>query len=155
MIEYGIFTFSEIWPFAKELVAKQWEEVDHRRKTSKLNVVEDFYKTAEEAGIHFIVAAIDGDKVAGYISLFYQDSPHTGTLHVVTDTVYVNSEYRHSGVGKEMIKIAEEEAKRIGAEHFMITFKNEYDHSSIVEDLGFFSYQTIYSKALVDKKEEE
>ncbi len=149
MITYRIASFSEVWEDVKELLILQWEEVDHRRKTSKLNIMEDWYKSVEKNGMHFVAVAEDDDKIIGYSSMFITQSPHTTSLHVASDVMYVIDEYRHSGVGTGLIKASEEEGIKRGAEHIMVTLKNDKPHENLVDDLGFFSYETVYSKVLV------
>ena len=148
MITYRTTTFTEAWPLIKDLVSDQWGEVDHRRKTSQLDVMEETYSKMEAIGVHYIVLAESDDTIVGYNSMFITNSPHTSTLHAVTDTIYVSPSVRGDGVGTGLIKGAEEEAKSRGAEHIMVTFKNDQGHPNIVEELGFFSYETIYSKAI-------
>lgn len=147
-IEYSLVGFREAFPKIKDLVSKQWEEVDHRRKTSKLKVMEETYNGLEDSGVHFLVIAESLGEVVGYISMFCTKSPHTGELHSTTDTIFVSPSVRGAGVGKGLIRLAEEESVVRGAKHMMVTFKNEFPHDNIVEDLGFFSYETVYSKAL-------
>lgn len=148
MILYETVGFREAWPQIKDLVALQWEEVDHRRKTSMLDVMETTYEAMEDKGIHYVVLATQEDIIVGYVSMFIVDSPHTGTLHATVDTIYTNSEMRDLGIGTGLIEEAEVEAKALGAQHIMVAFKNNQNHPNIVEELGFFSYETIYSKAI-------
>lgn len=130
----------------KSLIEAQWLEVDHRRKTGSLNVDFNKYIKMEELGIHFIVVAYKDTEIVGYNSMFASPSPHTGELTALTDTIYIKQAYRKEGLGSTMIKMAEQEAKDRGCEHIMVTFKNDQPHPTIVEDLGFFSYETIYAK---------
>ncbi len=130
----------------KELIATQWEEVDHRRKTSNLDVKFDKYLEMEELGVHFIVMAYDGADVIGYNSMFISPTPHTGEITALTDTIFIKKEYRQCGLGTELIRLAEEESKKRGATNIMVTFKNNDSHPAIVQELGFFSYETIYAK---------
>lgn len=132
------------------LLKLQWVEVDHRRKTSKLAVDFDKYIQMEEAGVHFMVVAYEGESLLGYNSVFLTPSPHTGELTALTDTIFVKREYRKGSVGKELIGLAEGFAKEKGAKHFMVTFKNDKPHDNIVEELGFFSYETVYAKYIGD-----
>ncbi len=130
----------------QDLVKLQWMEVDHRRKSSNLDVDFNQYLKLEELGTHFIVVTFSDEELVGYNSMFVSPSPHTKELTALTDTVYIKKEYRKEGLGGEMIRLAEEEAKARGAQHMMVTFKNGDSHPNIVEDLGFFSYETIYAK---------
>jgi GNAT superfamily N-acetyltransferase len=132
------------------LVEAQWLEVDHRRKTGSLDIDFSRYEKMEELGMHYMVFAFEGDKLIGYNSMLYSESPHTKELTALTDSMYILKEHRKSGIGSEMIKVAEVEAKRLGCKHIMVTFKNSHPHPSIVEELGFFSYETIYAKAIGD-----
>lgn len=133
-----------------ELLKLQWSEVDHRRKTSDLDVNFDTYLQMEKLGCHFMVVAYDNGSLLGYNSIFVSPSPHTGELTALTDTIFLKREHRGGDVGKEMIKLAEDKARSMGAKHFMVTFKNDKPHDNIVKDLGFFSYETIYAKWIGD-----
>jgi len=130
----------------RELVKYQWLEVDHRRKTSALDIDFNKYLKLEEAGFHYMVVAFSDKELVGYNSMFASPSPHTGELTALTDTIFIKKEYRKGGLGSTMIKLAEEEAKTRGCAHIMVTFKNDQPHPEIVKELGFFSYETIYSK---------
>lgn len=132
------------------LVEEQWLEVDHRRKTSKLDVDFNKYIKMDDLGIHFIVLAYTDEELVGYDSMFISPTPHTGEITALTDSMFIKREYRKGGLGTTMIKMAEGEAKARGAKHMMVTFKNDSPHPEIVKDLGFFSYETIYAKALGD-----
>lgn len=133
-----------------DLLEAQWLEVDHRRKTGSLDVDFDKYIQMEELGVHYMVFAFEGDLLVGYSSMLYSESPHTKQVTALTDSMYIRKEYRKGGLGSKIIKIAEKEAKVRGCDHIMVTFKNTHPHPSIVEDLGFFSYETIYAKAIGD-----
>ncbi len=148
MITYKITSFSDVWEDIKDLVSDQWGEVDHRNTTSSLNVMEDWYKSAESSGMHYMVLAEDDERVVGYSSMFIMDNPHTSSLHVISDVIYVISDYRGSGVGQELIKASEEEGKNRGADHMSITLKNGHSHENLVKGSGLSPYETVYSKAL-------
>lgn len=134
----------------KELVWTQWDEVDHRRKTSILDVDFSRYLQLDAAGIHYAVVAFDGNELIGYNSMLIAESPHNREMTATTDTIFIKKEYRKGGLGTQMIKIAEEEAKKRGATNIMVTFKNSDSHPEIVKELGFFSYETIYAKHIGD-----
>lgn len=133
-----------------DLLELQWLEVDHRRKTGSLDVDFDQYLKMESLGVHFLVVAYTDDKLIGYNSMFVSPSPHTGELTATTDTIYISKEYRKFGIGSSLIELAEYESTKRGCKHIMVTFKNDQPHPTIVEDLGFFSYETIYAKHIGD-----
>lgn len=135
----------------ESLLKLQWEEVDPRRKTTELNVDFDKYLEMEGLGVHFIVVAYEEGNLLGYNSMLLTPSPHTGELTALTDTIFIKKGSRHTGVGREMIRVAEEVARSKGAEHYLVTFKNEFKHDGIVEDLGFFNYETVYAKYIGDE----
>ena len=130
------------------LVEMQWLEVDHRRKSDGLNIDFDKYLKMEELGVHYIVLAYTDEAIVGYCSMFCSESPHTKDLTSLTDSMYILKEYRSLGLGTSMLAKAEEEALLRGCRHMMVTFKNSQPHPNIVEELGFFSYETVYSKKL-------
>lgn len=130
----------------KDLINCQWGEVDHRRKTSDLNVDFSKYLQMEELGIHYIVMAFSNEELVGYNSMFSAPSPHTGEMTATTDTIFIKKDYRKEGLGSTLVKMAEEEAKARGCKHIMVTFKNNQPHPNLIEELDFFSYETIYAK---------
>ncbi len=153
MITTYVKMFSELWgDELQTLLQMHWNEVDHRRKTTEMNIVKDFYDKIEATGMHYIIAAYDQEKLIGYMSMFIAPSPHTGTLHATTDVMFVHPEYRNKNIGKELIKSSEQEAKRRNAEHIMVTFKNNVDHSKLVDGLDYYNYETIYSKYIGKKQ---
>jgi GNAT superfamily N-acetyltransferase len=150
-IEYKVMGFREVWPLIKDLVALQWEEVDHRAKESKLAVVEETYNSMEDLGLHYTVVAIgEDDKIFGYASMMITDNPHTSEKTALSDTMYISKEMRGEGYGADLIVAAEEEAIALGAVRVCITLKNTHNHDSLIEPLGYYSYETTYSKFLKD-----
>lgn len=145
-----ILEYTEAKEQLESLLGLQWCEVDHRRKTSELDVDFDKYLKMEEMGVHFIVVAHTDKELVGYNSMFVSPSPHTRELTALTDTIFIKKEYRSEGLGSELIRVAEIEAKERGAKNIMVTFKNDSPHPEIVKDLGFFSYETIYAKYIGD-----
>jgi GNAT superfamily N-acetyltransferase len=113
-----------------KLVEEQWLEVDHRRKTSELNVDFTKYEQMDGLGVHFIVLAYTNEELVGYDSMFISPSPHTGEVTALTDSMFIKRKYRKGGLGTTMIKMAEEEAHSRGAKHMMVTFKNDSPHGS-------------------------
>ena len=136
----------------ESLLSAQWLEVDHRRKTSEFDPDFDQYLSMQDIGMHYIAFSFDDDEIVGYMSMFCAKSPHTREVTATTDTVYINRDYRKNGLGIKMINECEKEARARKARHIMITFKNDQKHPSIVEDCGFFSYETIYSKFIGEKQ---
>ena len=133
-----------------QLTLSQWDEVDHRRKTSDLNLDYDKYIMMGNAGMHFIVLAHTDIDLIGYLSIFIVESLHTREITALTDTIFIKKEYRKGGLGSDMIAKAEAECKARGAKNFMVTFKNDSPHPEIVKQSGFFSYETIYAKYIGD-----
>jgi GNAT superfamily N-acetyltransferase len=150
MIEYSIVGFTEAWPQIRNLVKSQWGEVDHRAVESHLDVMEQTYTNMEDLGLHYVVLATEDKEVFGYDSMMITENPHTSELTALTDTMYISPEKRKAGLGREMIKVAEEEAVRRGALRMCIVLKNNQRHEDLVDGLGYFSYETIYSKYLKD-----
>jgi GNAT superfamily N-acetyltransferase len=150
MITFETVGFREVWPLIKDLISLQWDEVDHRAKESKLQVVEETYCSMEDLGVHYVVLVKDDDTIIGYSSMMLTDNPHTGEKTALTDTMYIHPEYRKQGVGREMIKASEEEATSRGAVRMCIVLKNNQEHDSLVDNLGYYSYETTYSKFLKD-----
>lgn len=135
-------------PKFNALLARQWEEVDERRKTSELSVQWGNYIASDTAGMHMWVLAERGDKVLGFVSMFLCPSMHTGELTALTDTMYVLQEERGTGVGTELLSRAEVWVREAGAKHMMVTFKNDVNHAPLAERLGLFNYETVYCKPL-------
>lgn len=150
MIEYKIYTFSECYTSIEELVNYQWNEVDERRKKVDLNVGSSYYLGLEKLGWHFVVIAEEEGVPLAYCSTLCSPDGHTSILQGAIDTIFCPEEVRGLGLGTEMIKAASEECLKRGAAYMLITFKNNVDHHRLVEDLGYFSYETVYCKFLGD-----
>lgn len=148
MITYEVTGFTESWPLVQEIVKAQWIEVDHRAVESKLKVMEETYSKMEELGLHYVILAKEDGEVFGYDSMMITENPHTEELTALTDTMYISPEKRKLGLGREMIAAAEEEAIRLGAVRMCIVLKNNQKHEDLVDGLGYYSYETTYSKYL-------
>lgn len=136
--------------YFKGMIETQWDEVDHRNENSSLDVDFDKYIQMEEMGIHFLVLAFSKTDIVGFNSILISPSPHTKELMAYTDTIYVSKDHRGTGLGLDMIKVAEYEARSRGCKHMSVTFKNGTDHDNLVEEIGFKPYEVVYSKFIGD-----
>ena len=145
---FKITGFRESWAKIKDLVAKNWEEVDDRADKLDLKVVEKFYEDLEDLDQHFVVVAYCGEKVIGYSSMFVMNNPHTGTLHGSSDVLYVDPDYRGDELGVDLIALSEIKAVSMGAEYLSFTFKSNAPHKGLTERLGFTQSEVVYNKVI-------
>ncbi len=90
-----------------------------------------------EQGYPVLVAIDDEQQVAGYAS-FGPWRPHDGFRHTVENSVYVNPDHRGGGIGRSLMQVLIERARRLD-KRVMIAFIESENRASIHmhQQLGF------------------
>lgn len=117
------------------VLIRKMEEKDHERVAELMNTcfpymraTKKLIETRVESGFHFFVAEIDGE-VVGFLDL--EEMRHS----VKVWGLCVAPKFRNRGVGRALMKKAEEFAKEIGKEGLWLYTKDE--KVGFYEKLGF------------------
>jgi len=112
------------------ILAGHWDEVEHDKDEVPLKPDFVTYLKLEEAGHIMLVVARADDKIIGYQWDVVHTNLHYSELYAVNDLMYLNKEYRGSGVFNAMSDVAEEYLISLGVKVRTITFKVESDKMS-------------------------
>ena len=82
---------------------------------AELRLDESLYKALEGSPSFAIVAFNGDDQPVGLVSVFVSRHQHTCELIATNDTLYCTPAYRKVGLGGKLFRLAEQEAKRRGA----------------------------------------
>lgn len=114
-MRYDVCNMLEFIRDCRPLFQEHWDESGQKGQTFKLNY--GFYERLSDRDAYAIVAR-DGDRVAGYVSVFLSAGTHTSTIVAFNDGIYIRPEYRRGVLGGRLFYLAEAEAKERGAKHF-------------------------------------
>ena len=85
---------------------------------AELRLDESLYKALEGSPSFAIVAFNGDDQPVGLVSVFVSRHQHTCELIATNDTLYCTPAYRKVGLGGKLFRLAEQEAKKRGANIF-------------------------------------
>ncbi len=147
IVEVSVKTIQD---FNKGLLEKHWEELASNKELIKLNPDWDKYYTFEKLGVIKSLAVFVEDKMVGYSCVILQPHLHySDDLYAFVDVVYVDPEYRMSGVGLKLLNAIENQAKEAGASIIIHHVKtNHMTLGNILETLGYKQFEINYSKKL-------
>lgn len=107
-IELGIATVADLMadPDILALIA----EYEAEAKSPELPAAQaqwDQYEALEQGGMLDIIAAREGGKLIGFVSLLRANLPHYGGIVSVVESLFVTAGRRRTGAGRALIKAAE------------------------------------------------
>jgi GNAT superfamily N-acetyltransferase len=130
------------------LLFEHWQEVAANQELIKLNPDWEKYAELDRAGKLVAMIARERRKVVGYIVLIISEHLHYKDHKFAhNDVFYVKPEYR-GGLGDQLLKAAELEAKRLGASVMLMNTKVYADYSPLLEDHNFDLFEKVYIKGL-------
>jgi GNAT superfamily N-acetyltransferase len=143
----------EKWSDVKDefppLLLDHWVEIARNKDIVPLAFDWELYAAAEKLGKLHVVTARDDKKLIGYNLHFVSPHPHyKTTLFAQNDIIYLKPEYRGSGAGKELIRIADEKLKALGVKIAYLHIKTEHDFSSLARREGYVEIEKIYERVL-------
>jgi hypothetical protein len=155
MIEYAV---ESLTPALQEeftpLFEEHYETVGHRDPEAtgpiwKLNPDWDMYYTIQELNCLHICTVRDNSKLVGYYVNHITTLPHYKQIKAaISDLFFLSKSYRRGIIGKGLFSFMETEVKKAGAQVIKVHHKVYYDISSLLERLGYFQIEHIYSKSL-------
>lgn len=84
-------------------------------------VDETAYRSMEQIGMFYAYAAYDDEKLVGFISFLVTPIPHYSAKIGSTESFFVSSEYRKTGLGLKLLRKAEQLAEEVGAVGFFVS----------------------------------
>lgn len=94
------------------------------------------------------IQAFDGDNPIGYLFMYVFPEPYEKGIVGMVDLYYVHTDYRKSGIGARMFKLAEIEAKSRGANRMAASSNIKKPHAEFFAGLGFTPTHISVSKVI-------
>jgi GNAT superfamily N-acetyltransferase len=142
-----------------KLAEAHWDEV--RTADAALNIDVEQHLEMERTGFLKAIGAFDEDNLVGYLVVVTVPVQHiSGEYELLTNTFYVDPEYRNSGVFKSLLGYAEGLCRRYGIRWLSVAPSMRFEHVSEFEEFlrknSFaHTYSTYTREVLIDDVEEE
>jgi GNAT superfamily N-acetyltransferase len=151
MITYQKDTVENVFRDIGDTFIKHHEEVESYTKDVPLDIDREQYEALEAVGaLHAVSVRDDGELIGYYVSMVMPHPHHKGSLFAVNDIIYIDPEYRKSGVAAEMILFAENELRGAGVDVMTFSMKAAYPFKSLAKHVGFEETEIVYSKYIGD-----
>ena len=151
-IEVNILSYEELITLWNN-PAQHLEEVPFGNFQLKLDLCDEVYTGAEQAGYCRIYAAYVDSEYAGYMIVMATEMiHHAGEMQAVTDSFYINKEYRSSGVFSELLAYVETDLRDSGIRFLTIGINPNMPHvdkmQNFVHDKGYIHTELSMTKEL-------
>jgi GNAT superfamily N-acetyltransferase len=113
-----------------------------------INWQRHMYEQLEAIGIFRVLAAYEGDKLIGFMTLLTTVLPHYGALTATTESVFVEAEHRSGGAGLKLIRAAEGWAKELGAVGLLLSAPYGGRLADIGPRIGYQQTNVVFFKRL-------
>lgn len=111
----------------------------------------DYYDYLESMGLLREVAAYDGDRIVAILSLIITKVPHYGKNIASTESFFVLNKYRKTGLGLNLLKLAEELSAELGASALMVSSPHLGTLEKILPRKGYRESSRVFAKSLSDE----
>ena len=131
-------SFAESYEIALPLIKEHAEEIGFGPwKDLDLHIDTTVYKLLEQEGLLRVIVAEDEGKMVGYFMITCGNMPHFKDLWKAgSDVIYVDPEYRSSGIAARMIKLMMEDCKDHDISFLSIGVSTNLDFSEMLEKNG-------------------
>lgn len=132
-----------------DLLVEHWEEVALNKKVMVLKPDAERYRTAEEMGTIFCLAAWQDDVFIGYSANFVTNHLHYADLKLCSnDVLFIKKEYRQSRAGMKLMRATEDKAKSLGCQLMLWHAKESTPLAEILPRMKYRVQDIIFSKEL-------
>lgn len=138
-MKVSISTFEESYEESIPLIQEHRKEVSFGPWNDiELDINVETYLLLEQEGLlRTVVARDDEDKMIGYLIIICGNMNHHKSLwNAASDVIYVEPEYRKSGIAAQMIKVMMDDCKDHGISFFSISVNTNFDFSKMLEENG-------------------
>lgn len=151
-IEVNILSYKELMLLCNNPV-QHIEEVPFGNFQLELDLCDDVYTGAEQAGYCRIYGAFVDGEYAGYMMVMATEMiHHAGELQAVTDSFYINKEYRSSGVFAVLLYYVENDLQDNGIRFLTVGINPNMPHVVKVQDFvrgrGYMTTEVSMTKEL-------
>ena len=104
------------------------------------------YKVIESSGIFKLFCAYFNEKLIGIVTVLTPIIPHYGAVVAVAESLFVLKEYRGSGAGMRLIRVAIHHAKSMTSTGILFSSPIGGTLSKVLPSLGFTATNTTFFK---------
>jgi GNAT superfamily N-acetyltransferase len=129
-------------------LTNEYSKESGRAITGDANPQLDFYRAQEASGsMAFAGAWVDGDLV-GMMVIAFTVVPHFGVTVATTETLFVSSEHRKTGAGRELLGLADAVAVEHGCAGVLVSAPVGGVLSKVLPRSGFVCTNQLFFKAV-------
>lgn len=148
-VVFQVEHFRNVQPELVDIVAVHWREIALDRAAVPLDPDWERYYELADAGKLSVVTARERGRLVGYhIAVVSPHLHYRGTLHGVTDVYFILPEFRKGFTGIRLMKVVDEELKRLGVVKRITGTKRHLDMGRLFERLGYRETERVYTKIL-------
>lgn len=134
---------------AEALFTAHYEEVALHKERLTLSPDRERYQLLEAAGVLFTLLVRDkAGEIVGYTSTSIARHLHYDMIVAQNDVIFLRDDLRRSGVGAELIRATEDEARRRGAKVMSWHAKQNTAFERVLPKLGYEVQDIIFNKEL-------
>lgn len=151
MITVQVEPFPAFLDEVKPLLPRHWEELALHKDRVPLDPQYETYLERDRAGAVLVMTVREDALLVGYFVGFVTPGLHYQTCLTLTmDIFWVAPEARGAGVGYDLFREVEKEARRRGVQRMFVGSKLHKDASWLFERLGYEEVERYYSQWLGD-----
>jgi len=108
------------------------------------------YIRLNDAGLLRVLAAFDDETLIGYMCFTVSPSPHYSKKIASTESFFVKPDYRKTGAGLSLLKMAELIATELGAACFLVTAPTGSKLCDVMEKIkGYRETNRVFFRSLL------
>lgn len=139
----------EVIDHAEALYTEHFDEIALHKERLVLSPDRETYAILENAGAVFTLVVRDkADEIVGYTITSIARHLHYDMLQAQNDVIYLRKDLRQSGIGAELIRATENEAKLRGASVIAWHAKQNTPFERVLPRLGYGVQDIIFTKGL-------
>lgn len=149
VVTFSVESFSAAADSMRHLFAQHWQEIANYKDEIPLDIDYEQYRTLEDRGALFFLAARKANELIGYSIFFLARHPHyKSTLMAMNDVIYITPSERKGRTGIRLIKESELRLKRLGVQKISWHLKPSHDFSAILKRMGYMHEEIMLGKVI-------
>lgn len=137
-----------LWPELWPLLYAHWKEIA-AWPDILLDPDREAYEALDEVGMLRIYTARDGVRLVGYAAYILREHLHyRSSMQAVQDVLFLDKDYRLGGLGMRLMKYADEELAKAGAQVIFHHTKVAHDFGPLLERMGYKLVEKVYARRI-------
>lgn len=108
------------------------------------------YRELEARGLLQVLSATHGGRVIGFLTLLAPVLPHYGVPVAVSESFFVARADRGTGAGLQLLRAAEDMARRLGSPGLLVSAPFEGDLFKVLPRIGYAEASRVFFKKVSD-----